>query len=283
MIVHLGRRSGRLGFSQRVRMHIRGNAVAYVALFFALNAGAYAVTVAPKNSVTSRSIKNGAVKTKDLATGAVKSRKVADDSLTGADVDESSLAQVLTGSDSIPGGDLTGTYAAPQLNAGSVGAGELAQFPAASLKTPIYNPGCTGTNSGFPSDMYLDVQFAAVEYDTSGLANRPSPANDNCFDGLIVPLAGTYVVTASFSWKPSPDGDRKIELRATNPDTTSALHVTTEGPANDSDGGANDTAQSAAGIARLDAGARVYLRGRQTSGTPRNFSHGNLQVAWIGP
>ena len=55
--------------------HARGNAVAYLALFLALTAGAYAATKAPKNSVVSKSIQNGAVKTKKLADGAVTEGK----------------------------------------------------------------------------------------------------------------------------------------------------------------------------------------------------------------
>jgi hypothetical protein len=56
--------------------------VGYVALFLALNAGAYAVTAAPKNSVRSKSIKNGQVKTKDLADESVDEAKLAQSAIT---------------------------------------------------------------------------------------------------------------------------------------------------------------------------------------------------------
>jgi hypothetical protein len=59
----------------RLVKHLRGNAIAYVALFFALTAGAYAATKAPKNSVVTKSIKNNAVKTSKLADGAVTEAK----------------------------------------------------------------------------------------------------------------------------------------------------------------------------------------------------------------
>jgi hypothetical protein len=81
--------------SHRISSHIRSNVVGYVALFFAFTGGAYAVTIAPKNSVVSRSIKNRQVKKADLAANAVNGSKVADDTLTGADVNEASLGQVL--------------------------------------------------------------------------------------------------------------------------------------------------------------------------------------------
>jgi hypothetical protein len=64
-------------FTSKVRAHARSNIVAYVALFFALSGGAYAMTTAAKNSVVTKSIKNGAVTTSKLANGAVTSSKFA--------------------------------------------------------------------------------------------------------------------------------------------------------------------------------------------------------------
>jgi hypothetical protein len=60
------------------------NVISVIALFVALGGGAYAISKAPKNSVTSKSIKNGQVKTKDLGK----------DAATGAKVNEASLGQV---------------------------------------------------------------------------------------------------------------------------------------------------------------------------------------------
>jgi hypothetical protein len=58
--------------------------IALLALFVALAGGAYAATRAPKNSVTSASVRNGSLKGVD----------VKDDSLTGRDVKESTLGLV---------------------------------------------------------------------------------------------------------------------------------------------------------------------------------------------
>lgn len=55
----------------RALTHLRANAVAYLALFLALSSGAYAINKAQKNSVVSKSIKDGQVKNKDLGKGAV--------------------------------------------------------------------------------------------------------------------------------------------------------------------------------------------------------------------
>ncbi len=65
--------------------------VALFALVVSMSAGAYAVVIAPKNSVVSKSIKNGQVKTKDLKANAVKGPQVKDGSLTGADIADGSI------------------------------------------------------------------------------------------------------------------------------------------------------------------------------------------------
>jgi len=98
---------------------LRRNLLALVAICLALPAGAHAAASVAKNSVVSKSIKDGAVKARDLApgsvdgtkltdaavstpklaAGAVDSSKVKDNALTGADIDESTL--VLPG----PAGD----------------------------------------------------------------------------------------------------------------------------------------------------------------------------------
>ena len=48
--------------------------ISICALVISMSAGAYAVTVAPKNSVVSSSIKNGEVKSRDLAKNSDLSR-----------------------------------------------------------------------------------------------------------------------------------------------------------------------------------------------------------------
>lgn len=77
------------------------NVVSVISLLFALGLGsAWAVTELSKNEVTSKHIKNKAVKGKDLADNAVGSDEVADGSLLGADF---AADQLPTGEPGPPG------------------------------------------------------------------------------------------------------------------------------------------------------------------------------------
>jgi hypothetical protein len=89
--------------------------VACLALFVALSGFGYAATQLPRNSVgaaqlrngsvVAQKIKKGAVVRTKLATGAVSSAKIANGEVTGADVDEATLGQVpsATNSSSVGG------------------------------------------------------------------------------------------------------------------------------------------------------------------------------------
>jgi hypothetical protein len=75
------------------------NVIATLALFLALGGGAFAAFKAPKNSVTTKSIKNNAVKTSKIADGAVTEPKIAANAVSGGKVKDGTLtaAKVASG------------------------------------------------------------------------------------------------------------------------------------------------------------------------------------------
>ena len=168
----------------------------------ALTGTAYAVQKAPKNSVVTKSIKKGAVTKAKLAPNSVDGSKVADGSLTGADIALSSLGTVpsatkantadqatnatnaahatnsdqlggkaassyIKGTDSIPGGQVGGTYAAPTLRGagfGTAGPSTLFSPEACDNSTAVSGPTVTVT---VPASGFVEV-LARTTFQTVG-------------------------------------------------------------------------------------------------------------------
>jgi hypothetical protein len=69
------------------------NVMATIAVFIALGGSAVAAKlVLPKNSVTSKSVKDGSLKGKDLANGTITGDKVAANTLSAANINQSTLS-----------------------------------------------------------------------------------------------------------------------------------------------------------------------------------------------
>jgi hypothetical protein len=78
----------------RLRSHIAGNVVGYVALFVSLSGAAYAASSVPAGSVGSAQLKRGAVTRSKLAAGSVNGSKILANSLTGRQINASTLGTV---------------------------------------------------------------------------------------------------------------------------------------------------------------------------------------------
>lgn len=93
--------------------HVRGNAVAYVALFFALTGSAYALSKGEvkskhiaKSAVKSKHVAKKAVKAKQLAPASVRSPSLADGSITGPKIAPGAVSSPKVEDGSLTGDDL---------------------------------------------------------------------------------------------------------------------------------------------------------------------------------
>lgn len=152
--------------------------VAYLALLVALGGSSYAAVQAGRNTVTSKSIKNGQVKKKDLATGAVSSAKVLDKSVGGTDLAPGAVVGI--------GGAGIGSFpteppATPGANTAQQAQTTLTTSePSKLIVMGTASPGltCTAAGScGITMGLYVDAQplqgsGGAVSAGPSGAAGR---------------------------------------------------------------------------------------------------------------
>ncbi len=68
----------------RLLAHVRGNAIAYLALFVALGGTGYAAISLPANSVGTRQLRNRAVTAKKVANGSITSAKLNSSDINGS-------------------------------------------------------------------------------------------------------------------------------------------------------------------------------------------------------
>ena len=150
----------------RIRSHLIGNAVGYLALFVALGGTSYAVAT---GSIDSREIKNNAVASKDLRNNGVTGRDVRNRSLTGGDVRSESLggAQV---NEATLGEVPRATSAGDAATLGGLGPGAFARAnPAATVDVP----------SGAPQRTVLALGgLGEVAVQTNGCVTTPPIAFD---------------------------------------------------------------------------------------------------------
>ena len=158
--------------SSRIRNHIRGNVVGYIALFLVLTGGT-AQALDGSNTVFSDDIVNGEVDTPDLALEAVITSRLAPDSVrTGRVLDDN-----LTGAD-ITG--LTGADVSPDsLTGANIDESSLGTVPSAA------QAGNAGNLDGIDSSGFAGNGVYHLQKTTDGSANVSGtcPSGDLCYAG----------------------------------------------------------------------------------------------------
>jgi hypothetical protein len=161
---------------QKVRAHLSyANVMASIAVFIALGGGAYAAVIAPKNSVVSRSIKNGQVKRQDLGSGAVTNtrigRKAVSNSKIGPNaISNSKLRDASVSSSKIADGSVTTS----KLGDNSVTTAKLADSAVTSSKLAANSvSGLTQITDGTVTG--ADVLENTLKFGCSGILTVQPP------------------------------------------------------------------------------------------------------------
>lgn len=186
-------------------LHVRGNAVGYVALFFALAGGAYATTtLAPANSVNSAAIINGQVKQNDLGSGVVSAAKVASNSLTGAQINESTLGQVPRAANA---NDLGGAPASAFTKAMTLNGDLLG--PTATQILATHGLTLTASCNEFPAPSHLSVTATSSTsgglFEINYIRRSDKTSATPIEHGYVLGTGPATVLTDTFSGAPSGD------------------------------------------------------------------------------
>lgn len=168
------------------------------------------------------------------------------------------------------GGELSGTYPNPSLDAGSVDTSNFAPLPGGKM---VQEGTCqTVTNGGFPA-----LTFNALEFGNGVTFNDGA-------DSLTIQTAGTYLVTAYVEWDANGTGSRALGFTASG---------VPSGGGFDTRPGTGDTdtqGQSTMQILPLDVGTTLTANVAQTisgGGTLPLVDLGancaSLAVQWLAP
>jgi hypothetical protein len=148
--------------SERVRHHIRHNAIAYVALFIAL--GGTAIALPGKSKVKKNDIARGAVVGKAIAADAVKKAKIRDGAVGTAKLDAGAVIESTLADFAVTGPKLAeDSVSRNKIVQGSINGGKLANGAIDSAKVAQGSLLAEDFAPGQISDAFLHVDAAGAE------------------------------------------------------------------------------------------------------------------------
>ena len=231
--------------------------VSVLAVVVALNGPAVATVAAQAAAqITGKQIKNGSIEAKDLS-------KAARASLSGQQGPPGPPGPVgpATGP---AGGDLTGSYPDPELDAGSVGIPEIGVIPAVRI---------TGSAATIPDTTITRVDWGpGQQFET--VATMFDPADGT---KLVAPVSGLYLAHASMGFNPNDTGTRSAAIAINGSNSNPACF--------DRDEATSELATfvNVSCPVRLTAGEFISITVTQTSGDGLGFNgFESASLTWLG-
>ena len=263
--------------------------VALLALVVAMSGTGYAAVKLARNSVQSKHIKAGAVTSSDIKNRTIRGRDIARGVLREGPTGPRGAAGTAgergaTGergpqgpADGPAGGDLTGSYPAPQIAAGAVGVAETGARPAVRVQqqdTPVDAqeiPNSTATT-------FTNVVFQVEAHDTDGMFDPAEP------DRITIRTAGIYSITSAVRWDHNATGTRAVGI-VPNTSNLAFLAADTRPAATTNN---HPTRQNVSTVARLTPGTVIVLKASQDSGTALEIDNAgspqvHLSATWLAP